>query len=1042
MSSDTTMQDDTGTKAALRQNSASSSQCSSLAIESLIHPASKSLMQVGSGTTQHAEPKKELAETVRHGTSVFPFAAYIWEPQSSTARVPLHWHREIELVRFSGAEYEIAVDMHNVVIKDDAFLLLPGNIMHTFTLPANCQESAIVFDPSMLAFTSYDEVQSEILEPLMTSKIPLPPIITTEHPAFNRIDKLYRYCVRNGGTTNASQRLLIKAKLLEILAVYHEYGLLSRKEVHAHKTTTKQDKLKELLNYVDTHYAGPITIRDASLRLGVTDQYFCRYFRRVTGMSFTEYLNDLRLRRATKEIELTNRPISDIAFDHGFENAGYFFKNFKQKYGITPLRYRKKYLKENTAFTLSTFGNHGMLTPLDADHTSAEHKSDMNTHATKPADTTTENKKFTSLGLIETKESEREEEEYYLNSIVSPYINADDEVDAVTANRAAEAAAEATAQAIAKATAAAAAKGETLSDEALAAAANQGLSAASSATAPASSAVLSADASAAASASATASTTTTTATSSSASAATGASAPTGVSAATGASTDASTSTTAPTSTGVSAATGASTDASASTTVPVSPSASAATSSANATMSSSSEELNDDDVEYYEDEYEDYEDEEDQEDDDDDDENTSLSSESDSNNSNPTQPTYKVATTQEEIDEVIKAGLIKHLEASDSEDELFDDDEDDYIAPADNEIRKEIDEEQESNNAATPIKSPLQALADSHTRGSTLSSRKARGDKLNDKPGDDYNEQDDESVLDDETRKKTFVSALEVYQKERAYRNSLRSKFLAKNAAKLDLTDSTKSLDNNEAADHSDSTISTKFHYSSSTSAYSDISSASSPSGLGSSTESSNTGSSNATRSIATSSSSGSSSTTSLSTGSSSDTSSNAARSSATSSSTSSSNTARSSTSGSKHRHSTGKHRTARVTKSSHTSRHMIAPNDLPDEDRSLTGLSTFDSSIRQTRENPAARAIEQNQSKNLAANRPARKYALGSSFEDDEMESSSEILRRAMENKLKTDSNFAAEKQQKSDKPVNRAELRAKIAELEARNKNDDPFSI
>lgn len=359
-----------------------------------------SLMHVGTGSSTHAEPRKELNECVRHGTSIFPFAAYVWDPQPCASRVPLHWHKELELVRFSNGEYEISVDMHNVVVKSDAFLLLPGNIMHTFTLPANCQESAIVFDPNMLSFSAYDEVQSEIFEPLMSSNIPLPPIVTTDHPAFNRIDKLYRYCVRHGGTSNASERLLIKAKLLEILAIYHEYGLISRKEMHGQKVKSKQDKLKELLNYVDAHYAGPITIRDASLRLGVTDQYFCRYFRRVIGMSFTEYLNDLRLRRATKEIELTNRPISDIAFDHGFENAGYFFKNFKLKYGITPLKYRKKFLQENGRNS-KAYNNYGAaFSPVDTNHTSAMHDRDINTIMNVPASDDSNHDHFVSQGLI------------------------------------------------------------------------------------------------------------------------------------------------------------------------------------------------------------------------------------------------------------------------------------------------------------------------------------------------------------------------------------------------------------------------------------------------------------------------------------------------------------------------------------------------------------------------------------------------------------------------------------------------------------------
>lgn len=298
------------------------------------------------GRSLNPHPKKELFESTRHGTSVFPFASYLWVPQDFPSRVTLHWHRETELVRFTKGTFKVSIDMQDMVINDDAFLLLPGNVMHTITLPAYCEESAIVFDPKMLLLQSYDEVQSEIFEALLSGNMPLPLVITPAHPAFERIDQLYNYCAHHGATTHSSLRLKIKTKLLEILSIYHQYGLISRKDVPTNIKRSKQDKLKELLNYIDSHYAGPMSIKDASCRLGVTDQYFCRFFKRVTGMSFTEYLNDLRLRRAAKEIELTTRAISDIAYEHGFENAGYFFKSFKSKYGITPLKYRKRFRAE------------------------------------------------------------------------------------------------------------------------------------------------------------------------------------------------------------------------------------------------------------------------------------------------------------------------------------------------------------------------------------------------------------------------------------------------------------------------------------------------------------------------------------------------------------------------------------------------------------------------------------------------------------------------------------------------------------------------
>lgn len=319
------------------------SAASNAARNNVLHHSATAVPPLNGGRSLTPHPKKELFESTRHGTSVFPFASYLWVPQDFPSRVTLHWHRETELVRFTKGTFKVSIDMQDMVIKDDAFLLLPGNVMHTISLPAFCEESAVVFDPKMLLLQSYDEVQSEIFEALLSGNMPLPLVITPNHPAFARIDELYNYCAHHGATTHASLRLKIKTKLLEILSIYHQYGLITRKDAPQNVKRTKQDKLKELLNYIDSHYAGPMSIKDASSRLGITDQYFCRFFKRVTGMSFTEYLNDLRLRRAAKEIELSSRAISDIAYEHGFENAGYFFKSFKSKYGITPLKYRKRF---------------------------------------------------------------------------------------------------------------------------------------------------------------------------------------------------------------------------------------------------------------------------------------------------------------------------------------------------------------------------------------------------------------------------------------------------------------------------------------------------------------------------------------------------------------------------------------------------------------------------------------------------------------------------------------------------------------------------
>lgn len=294
-----------------------------------------------------AQNKRKTIENVRHDNEIYPFTRYIWPQPKYASRVSLHWHPEVELVRFYKGDFKVSIDMKEIDIQDDAFLLLPGNIMHTFTMPPNAVESAIVFDTNMLRFQSFDEMQFECFDALRTGNIPQPAVITPEHEAFSHIDELYNYCIENGNSEDSLHRMMVKTRLLEILAIYYKYGLISRKDSTSDSKKSKQDKLKDLLKYVDIHYAEAMSIKDAAQRLNVTEQYFCRFFKRVTGMSFTQYLNDIRLRRAAVAIEATSRSIADIAYEHGFESAGYFFKSFKNKYGITPLKYRKNSLKKH-----------------------------------------------------------------------------------------------------------------------------------------------------------------------------------------------------------------------------------------------------------------------------------------------------------------------------------------------------------------------------------------------------------------------------------------------------------------------------------------------------------------------------------------------------------------------------------------------------------------------------------------------------------------------------------------------------------------------
>ena len=286
--------------------------------------------------------KKELKENTKHGSNVFPMASYFCRGKKFNINIGMHWHPEVEINRFEKGSFILNYAMKEYRIEGPCIAISPGNVLHNLVIKRGSDQSSLVFNPSVIEFNYFDEVEAQLLRFLTEGGKQMPPLITKDMDCFDRADRLLKFIIENASTQSGALRLRIKAHLIELLAIMYENGLfltdsLSKTEDFEHK----QQKIKDLLTFINDHYSEKISMNDAANYLKVSRQYFCRYFKKSTGMSFVDFINDLRLRRACQEIVLTSKSITDIALDNGFDNIGYFFKLFKIKFGQTPLAYRK-----------------------------------------------------------------------------------------------------------------------------------------------------------------------------------------------------------------------------------------------------------------------------------------------------------------------------------------------------------------------------------------------------------------------------------------------------------------------------------------------------------------------------------------------------------------------------------------------------------------------------------------------------------------------------------------------------------------------------
>ncbi|MGJ8743989.1 AraC family transcriptional regulator [Polaribacter sp.] len=109
-------------------------------------------------------------------------------------------------------------------------------------------------------------------------------------------------------------------------------------------TKESSERIDNVLRYISDNYASKIDLREISEVACLTTNSFCRFFKKTTNKSFTQFLNEIRIRNASRILIQQNSPISEVCYNVGFNSITNFNKQFKQIMGVTPKMFREKIL--------------------------------------------------------------------------------------------------------------------------------------------------------------------------------------------------------------------------------------------------------------------------------------------------------------------------------------------------------------------------------------------------------------------------------------------------------------------------------------------------------------------------------------------------------------------------------------------------------------------------------------------------------------------------------------------------------------------------
>lgn len=131
----------------------------------------------------------------------------------------------------------------------------------------------------------------------------------------------------------------LKTALIQLLLFVNRHNdstVKSEDVVTTHKTISKA------IGYINTNYAEDITLQSISEKFFISTYYFSRKFKEITNLSFTDYLNNVRVKEAQELLRKKDYNITQVGEMVGYKNTTYFGRTFKKLTGMSPMNYKKQ----------------------------------------------------------------------------------------------------------------------------------------------------------------------------------------------------------------------------------------------------------------------------------------------------------------------------------------------------------------------------------------------------------------------------------------------------------------------------------------------------------------------------------------------------------------------------------------------------------------------------------------------------------------------------------------------------------------------------
>ncbi|MBW9145389.1 helix-turn-helix domain-containing protein [Clostridium sp. CM027] len=249
---------------------------------------------------------------------------------------PIHWHNSIEIIFVLEGTINVLIESENYEVYAHELEIINCDEPHR--IYSNEKNKVLIFHLDFTFFEKYYDDMKNIYFYTNSSKE------GAQHE--EKYDILRQYlsilaCEVIQKSENFDDH--IDAVLVKLL-----FHLINNFHYLTYENALKENVMQfqryhRIIKYIYNNYMNKITLQDIANQEYLSSYYLCHQIKDISGTTFKDLVNNVRVDESIKLLLDTDKTISDISLDVGFSHARYYNKSFKDYYKCTPLQFRKKY---------------------------------------------------------------------------------------------------------------------------------------------------------------------------------------------------------------------------------------------------------------------------------------------------------------------------------------------------------------------------------------------------------------------------------------------------------------------------------------------------------------------------------------------------------------------------------------------------------------------------------------------------------------------------------------------------------------------------